>query len=245
MVKIKIVHLLINPDKPQNISEEDWLKFTTKQDKSIEYFSKVYSRFYSSIQVFNNRATSPPPLETCNDPSIYVADPSMAPTTGAWLSTGHYGAFEAHRQAILNHFDEDLDAILVVEGDVVSQLDPDNFSNKVQEAFEFGKRNSAAFITFANTPFGDGHNPKNIIIPYGEYDKIKHFLCCNCYMVFNNLRQDIQSKLKEAKWMAWDVWLYWNYDNRVPMFRLHKPIAFETSGFSFIDFKIKDTNYLP
>lgn len=244
MFKIKVIHLLINPEKPNEISQEDWLKFTDKQEKSIEYFSQVYDKFFDSVQIFNTPAVSPPPYETCNDTSIYVSDPSLAPESGAWLSTGHYGAFEAHRGAILNHFNEDLDAVLVVEGDVISHLEPEQFVTKVQEAFEFGQKHSAAFLTFANTPFGDGHNPKNIMIPYGEYDKIKHFLCCNCYLVFNNIRQDIQSKLKEAKWMAWDVWLYWNYDNRVPMFRLHKPIAFETSGFSFIDFKIKESNYI-
>lgn len=244
MSKIKVVHLLLKPDFQDQISDNNWQQFIHKQEKSIEYFSKVSEHFYKYTQVFNHRSQTAP-IETCNTPECWVSSPEMAPEYGAWVSTGHYGAFEAHRNAILTEFTDDIDALLVIEGDVVSDLRPEQFSESIQEALDFGNQQSASFITFANTPWGEGSDAQSNIIPFGKYDKIKHFLCCNCYLIFKSEKETIQSKLREAKWMAFDVWLYWNYDGRVPIFRTHTPIAYENSGFSFIDFKIKDSNYLP
>jgi hypothetical protein len=229
-MEIKIVHLLL---EDQHIDS-----FSNKQKISIEYFSKVSKYFYKYCQVFNKRPDFAP-IETCNTPDIWVESPDKKPHSGPWVSTGHYGAFNAHRDALLNEFSHDLDAILIVEGDVVSDLSPENFTEAVSDAISFGKKNSASFITFAATEFGQGSDAHLHITPCGNYDKIKHFICCNCYLVFSRERENIQSKLKDAKWMAFDIWLYWNYDNRVPMFRLNKPIARETPGFSFIDFKEK------
>lgn len=241
MSKIKVVHLLLKPDFQDQISDNNWQQFIHKQKKSIEYFSKVSEHFYKYTQVFNHRSQIAP-IETCNTPECWVSSPEMAPESGAWVSTGHYGAFEAHRNAILTEFTDDIDALLVIEGDVVSDLQPSEFSKIIHSALEFGNQNSASFFTFANTPFGEGSDAADNIISYGLYDKIKHFLCCNCYLIFKSEKENIQNKIKEAKWMAFDVWLYWNYEGRVPIFRTHLPIAYESSGYSLIDFKYKESN---
>lgn len=241
MYKIKVTHLMMKPDFKDQVTSENWNQFIDKQEKSISYFNQASKYFYKYTQVFNDRSQSAP-YETCNTPECYVISPDLAPSSGAWVSTGHYGAFEAHRNAILTEFTEDIDAILIVEGDVVSNLNPEEFSKIIHDALEFGNQNSASFFTFANTPFGEGSDAESHIISYGLYDKIKHFLCCNCYLIFKSEKENIQNKLIDAKWMAFDVWLYWNYDGRVPIFRMHTPIAYENSGFSFIDFKIKESN---
>jgi hypothetical protein len=241
MYKIKVSHLLIKPNFENQISGKDWQLFIEKQNKSIDYFSKTSKYFYKYTQIFNERSNFAP-FETCNLPECYVSSPELAPESGAWLSIGHYGAFQAHRNAILTEFTDDIDALLIIEGDVVSDLDPKEFSESVNDALEFGNKNSASFITLSNAIFGEGSDAPYNIIEMGKYDKIKHFLCCNCYLIFKSEKENIQNKLKDTKWMAFDIWLYWNYDGRVPIFKIHDPIAYENSGFSLIDFKLKDSN---
>lgn len=242
-MKIKIVHLLINTDQNiDNIDEKKWSELKYKQHQSTDYFNVVSQWFYKYTRVYNNQFIGPPPFETCNMPECYVSDPSMKPISGAWLSSGHYGAFMAHRDAILNEFNDDLDALIIVEGDVVGVNEPHIFVENIKKAFNFAKNENASFLTFANTPFGEGSDAANKIIPCGDYDRIDHFLCCNCYMIMKKERNQIQNKLKDAKWMAFDVWLYWNYDRRVPIFRTHLPLAYENPGFSLIDFETKESN---
>lgn len=245
MSKIKIVHLLLDPNNKEGMSDENWNSFIYKQNKSIEYFDKIRNLFYSYTQVYNTRVIHPPPIDTCNVPDIYVEYPEQAPLNGAWLSSGHYGAFKSHQNAILNEFNEDIDGLLIVEGDVISDLSPVEFSDKIYRGLKFTEDNNGSFITFANVVFGDGSNAQNEIISFGEWDKLQHFLCCNCYLITKKERKNIQNKLLDAKWMAFDMWLYWNYDKRVPIFRSHKAISYEVSGFSMIDFKEKKSNYLP
>lgn len=244
-MKIKIIHLLIDENQNDEIDSKKWNEFRHKQNQSTDYFGNLSQYFYKYTKVYNKRFVGPPPIETCNTPECYVSDPSLKPQSGAWVSSGHYGAFQAHRESILTEFNDDLDAILIVEGDVVCIPEPKDFSEIIKRAYEFAKSNSASFITFANTPFGEGSDAINNIVSHGDYDKIDHFLCCNCYMILKEEKNQIQDKLKDAKWMAFDVWLYWNYDKRVPIFRTHTPVAYENPGFSLIDFETKESNYLP
>ena len=151
----------------------------------------------------------------------------------------------AHRNAIMNEFNTDLDAIVIIEGDVIFDINDELFISKIYESLEFAEKEGASFITFANVLFGVGSNAPNEIKSFGDWDKIDHFLCCNCYMITKKERIEIQNKLKYPKWQEFDVWLYWNYDKRVPIFKLNKPIAYEVAGFSMINLQYKSSNYLP
>jgi hypothetical protein len=73
-------------------------------------------------------------------------------------------------------------------------------------------------------------------VDMGEYKKIDHFLCAHCYLVLRSERDRIQEKLKTTGWHAWDIWLYWNYDRRVPIFAPHAPLVHEPDGASMIDY---------
>ena len=244
-MKIKFAHLLINSEKPKSVDQEEWNSFLSRQNQSISSFSKIESNF-EYVQVYNNKFEGPAPIETCDEPSIYIAEQRMVPKDGgSYLSSGHYGAFMAHKEAILNEFTPELDAIVIIESDVVICVPEEEFNNWIYKTAEFGIKNQAAFITLSNVLFGQGSDADQDIIDHGEWKKINHFLCCNCYMIFNTIREDLQSKLREAKWMEFDIWLYWNFDKRVNIFQTSQILAHEVSGFSLIDLCYKESNYLP
>jgi hypothetical protein len=242
-MKIKLVHLLLDEVRPTSISEDGWSSYLNRQNISKKSLEKISKNLYKYTQINNKVFTGPPPIETCNDPETYVSSPDLIPKDGRpWISSYHYGAFMSHRDAILTEFSEELDAIVIVEGDVVVS---DEFTEVLKSSYDFGLENSASFITFANTIFGEGSEAQERIEDFGDWQKIDHFLCCNCYMIFKSERKNIQEKLINAKWMEFDIWLYWNYDKRVPIFKTKNPVAYETSGFSIIDQKQKSSNYLP
>lgn len=243
MSKIKLIHLLLDPEYHVGIENQNWLEYLKKQNESISRFTQISSRFYKYVQIFNKIYNEQPPFDTCNDPDSYVSHPSLIPKDGRpWLSSYHYGAFKAHQEAILNEFSDDVDVIVIVEGDVVPTQ---NFTKTVYDSVEFGSSNNASFITLSNVLFGEGSDAAHTTIDYGDWQKIDHFLCCNCYMIFKSEKNQIQEKLSNAKWMEFDIWLYWNYDKRVPIFKTKNPVAYETTGFSIIDQRLKESNYLP
>jgi len=182
------------------------------------------------------------PVDTCADP-FYIRE---APAEdGVWLSYGHYGAYSAHRRAVLEEFSEDVDALVIVEGDVVFDILPVDMAQKFHLACEFAEKNDASFVTFAHVGFGVGSDASKMdtSIPMGDYTKIDHFICAHCYMITRKEREQIQEKLRDTKWHAWDTWLYWNYDKKVPIFRTKEPLVYEPEGYSMIDLKQKEINF--
>lgn len=231
--KIKIVHLLMKPlDGP----------YGDKQKTSMLLFDQVKQYVHSYTQQFSFPYSGRIPSETCADPSCITEKPEDPHIP--WLSHGHYGAYLSHKRAVLEEFSEDLDALVVIEGDVVFNIQPADFAFRLFEALEFAEKNEGALFTFGHVGYGQGSSAANLdtAIDVGKYKKIDHFVCAHCYMITKKERSQIQSKLLTTGWHAWDIWLYWNYDKRVPIFATHQPLVYEPEGFSMIDLKDKEIN---
>lgn len=231
--KIKIVHLLMKPlDGP----------YKDKQQLSMGLFDATKEYFYAYTQQFSFPYTGEIPIESCADPSCVTEKPSDPNTP--WLSKGHYGAYLSHRRAVMEEFSEDLDALLVIEGDVVFDISPADFAFRIHEALEFAERNDGSLLTFGHVGYGQGSDAasRDTSVDLGKYKKIDHFICAHCYMITKKERSQIQHKLATTNWHAWDIWLYWNYDKRVPIFATHAPLVYEPEGFSMVDLKDKQIN---
>jgi hypothetical protein len=231
--KIKIVHLLLKPlDGP----------YSDKQKASMEKWSEVKEYFSAYTQLFSFPNRTELSIENCADPTMIRY--SQPEDGGPWLSYGHYGAYQAHRRALLEEFNEDLDAIVVIEGDVIFNISPADMAFRLHHALEFAENHQGSLFTFANVGYGlaSEASKRDTSVPMGPYTKIDHFITAHCYMVLKKERSNIQHKLRTEKWHAWDIWLYWNYDKRVPIFRTPEPLVFEPEGFSMIDYKTKEIN---
>lgn len=238
-MKIKLVHLLFDPNYSANIPEMSWLSNIDKQNQSITAFDKIKYHFNSYTQVYSKVNRTELPIDTCAYPEIVVED--NTDINRPHLSYGHYGAYKAHKEAILNEFDESLDAIIIIESDVIPLIDDESFVKSIYDGVEFAKNNDASFITFGELKLGARRpNPLDELIHYENYIKTPHFLCCHCYAILSKERENIKNLLNERKWHAFDIWLFWNYDTRVPMYASKHPLVSEPSGFSTIENKYRN-----
>lgn len=233
--RIKICHLLLDPNEPQDIPQEKWDSVMSKQNASIAAFGKIASNFACYSQIYSVVNRTDLPSDNCAQPEIINRSKEFINIPPV-LSYGHYGAYVAHRSAIEDF--GNYDALIVVESDVVYDLSPDEFTKKIYDAYEFGLLRSGSLFTFGAVSYGTASRASisDTAIHMGDYKQIDHFLCAHCYMVFRSERESIQYKLLNSGWHAWDIWLYWNYDTRVPIFATSAPIVHEPEGYSVIDY---------
>lgn len=236
--RIKICHLLLDPNQPQDIHPERWGSVMDKQKASVAAFEKIASNFacYSKMYSVVNRTNLP--SENCAQPEIINTSKEFINVPPV-LSYGHYGAYVAHRSAIEDF--GNYDAILVIESDVVYDVSPEEMVKEIYDAYEFGVQRSGAMFTFGAVSYGTASRASisDTAIYMDKYKQIDHFLCAHCYMVFSSEKESIQGKLKNSGWHAWDIWLYWNYDTRVPIFATTEPLVHEPAGYSVIDYEEK------
>jgi hypothetical protein len=233
--RIKISHLLLDPNTPEDIPQERWTSAMDKQRQSINAFSAMATEFACYSQHYNRVNRTELPVGSCAQPSIinpskhFVNNPPV-------LSYGHYGAYAAHRAAI-NDFG-DFDALLIVESDVVYDLSPAEMTKVIYDAYEHALMNRGAMVTFAEVKYGQGSiaAERDTAVVQGNYKRIDHFLCAHCYLVMRSERERIQRKLSTTGWHAWDIWLYWNYDRRTTIYSTLQPLVHEPDGYSVIDY---------
>ena len=239
--KVKLVHLLLDPGHPEDIPQDMWYRRMEIQAESIRSWHIIAKRLGSYSQRFNRINRTELPVENCADPSIIVTDKNFR---GDGLSYGHYGAYLAHRNAILEEFDADTDAILIVEGDTQLNIDPVKMHHEIISAYDFASKNNGAMFTFGDVKFGLNHLSDEMVKDSGRYNKIPHFLCAHCYMILSTEKERIREKILGSKWHAWDIWLYWNYDHdkSVNIFSTKTPLVFEPDGVSMIDYQNKPNN---
>ena len=235
--RIKVVHLLLNPDFRGDVPPGMWSSRMEKQDKSIRCWSAVAHRFAHYVQSYSLVNRTELPSEGCAEPGIIERRYSHD-RQPPLLSYGHYGAYASHRRALMEEFSEDVDAILVVEGDVVFDLSPNEMARKIYDGFAFASENSGSMVTFGEVKYGwaSAAAQRDTEVVMGDWKKIDHFLCAHCYLVMASERQSIQEKLHTTGWHAWDIWMYWNYDCRVPIFAPLSPLVYEPLGISSIDY---------
>jgi hypothetical protein len=239
MINLKLVHLLLDPNYPADIPQDKWNSIMKKQNDSIESIGKIKSYFKSYTQQFSRINRTELPKETCAVPEM-VQEKLNDNINDVAISYGHYGAFKAHERAVKNEFSDDVDGIIIFEGDVILDVEPDEFINSIINSYKFGLRNDASFITFGELKLGiRAEDPWKEIKDLGDFIEVPHFLCCHSYLIFKKEQENIKYKLNTSKWHAWDIWLFWNYDRRVKMYSHKKRLVTESDGYSAIDFTDK------
>jgi GR25 family glycosyltransferase involved in LPS biosynthesis len=239
MINLKLVHLLLDPNYPADIPQDKWNSIMKKQNDSIESIGKIKSYFKSYTQQFSRINRTELPKETCAVPEM-VQEKLNDNINDVAISYGHYGAFKAHERAVKNEFSDDVDGIIIFEGDVILDVEPDEFINSIINSYKFGLRNDASFITFGELKLGiRAEDPWKEIKDLGDFIEVPHFLCCHSYLIFKKEQENIKHKLNTSKWHAWDIWLFWNYDRRVKMYSHKKRLVTESDGYSAIDFTDK------
>ena len=189
-MKIKIVHLLLDPNKQEDFSDDEWNSIMYKQNKSIESIGKISKYFYRYTQQYSKVNRTELNIENCAHPEIVTTKKTNKETT--FISYGHYGAYMAHKNAILNEFSDDIDILLIIEGDVILDVSEHDFIKNIYEGCEFLNEKNGSLMTFGEVKYGVRNpNPMEELKRVGNFNKIPHFLCCHCYAISKNLKSDI------------------------------------------------------
>lgn len=221
--KIRAVQFLLNGDYD-------------KQNKSIENISKIQNIGIEYVQHFNDVYVDLPPVSKSNRPH----DVSIELKPNA-LTPAHYGCFDSFRTAVLSEFDNELDCLIVMEGDAKIQ-DYSLFREKLIESVQLAEKHNLGFISLGgiyDLEFGvlQSNVVENLSEDFFVCDKI---IGCQCLVFPSSSRNLIKDILRKEKWDALDIYLNTiaqKYGIRIGVSR--KTLVTQYDGISTIDSVVK------
>jgi hypothetical protein len=237
--KIKVVHLLLDPNEPEDIPLERWESTIEKQRQSIRCWENMKHNFFDYVSRYTKVNRTELPTENCMDPEIINPSKELKNEPPV-LTYGHYGAYKAHVNGILENFSEDIDALIIAEGDSFTDLTPEEFYEKVLESYTIANKLEACFVTYAGPCYMTGGDWQKMTIDMGNWVQVPHFLLGTTYMIMKSERNGIIDKIHNTGWHSPDFWLAWNYHNRVKMISSKNPIVYQKEGYSVLDYKEKN-----
>jgi hypothetical protein len=237
-LKIKVVHLLLDPNEPEDIPLNRWESTIDRQNYSLSCWDNLKHKFYDYVPRYTKVNRTELPIENCKDPDIinYSKEFNNEPPV---LSYGHYGAYKAHTDGILENFDEDLDALIVVEGDSYTNLSADEFYTKVIEGYTLAQQRGSKLVSFDGPLYLTGDEWWNQTIDLGEWLDVHHFLYGTTYMIMKSVREQMINTINTNGWHSPDIWLAWVFGGKIKMLTRKNPIVYQKEGYSVLDYKDK------
>jgi hypothetical protein len=234
-LNIKFVHLLLDPNDPQDITESNWKSTIEKQNLSIQCWENMKHKFTSYVKRYSVVNRTELPVETCMDPDIINPSKEFKNEPPV-LTYGHYGAYKAHTQGILENFTDDIDALIIAEGDSFTDLTPEEFYDKVLDSYYLSKQLDAKFVTYAGPCYMTGGEWWKLNVDMGNWIQVPHFLLGTTYMIMKSEKESIIDKIHNTGWHSPDFWLAWNYNNKSKMISSKEPIVYQKEGYSVLDY---------
>jgi hypothetical protein len=233
--KIRVVHLLLDPNEPEDIPKERWDSTIEKQNLSIQCWENMKHKFFDYVPRYTKVNRTELPYENCKDPDIINPSKEFKNVPPV-LTYGHYGAYKAHTDGILENFSEDIDALIIAEGDSFTDLTPDDFYDKVIESYHLSKKIDGRMVTYAGPCYMSGGEWWKMTKDYGNWLQVPHFLLGTTYMIMKSERESIIDKIYNTGWHSPDFWLAWNYHGRVNILSSKTPLVYQKEGYSVLDY---------
>jgi hypothetical protein len=238
-LNIKLVHILLDPNEPKDIPLESWESTVNKQLQSRNCWANIKHKFTNYVPRFNVLNREELPADNCLDPDIINPSKDLIHEPPV-LSYGHYGCYKSNRDAIIEEFDDDMDLMILIGGDVVTDLSPDEFYDKVMEAYELGIAHNADMINLNEPVYLSGGEWWNDSISMGNWVKVPHFMVGDVILIFRSFRDRLINDLKTRGWHSFDLWMAWTYSNKAVQFTANKNLAYQVEGYSVLDYQEKD-----
>jgi hypothetical protein len=240
-INIKVVHLLLDPNKQEDILDLNWKSTIEKQNLSIQCWENMKDKFTSYVQRYSVVNRTELPYENCMDPRIINPSKEFKNEPPV-LTYGHYGAYRAHTQGIKENFDSDVDILIIAEGDSYTDLSPDEFYNSIIEAHSLCKRIDGKIVSFAGPCYMTGGEWWNMTKDHGIFMEVPHFLMGTTYLVMKSERENILNKVDNTGWHSPDFWLAWNYNMKSKILVSKEKLVYQKEGYSVLDYLEKDIN---
>jgi len=238
--KIRVVHLLLDPNEPESLPLDSWKSNIQRQEYSIKCWENMKHKFFEYIPRYTKVNRTELPYDNCMDPEIINPSKELKNEPPV-LTYGHYGAYRAHTDGIYENFSEDIDALIIVEGDSYTNLTPDEFYDKVLESYNLSNKLDAKLISFAGPCYMTGGEWWNMTKDHNDWLEVPHFLMGTTYLIMKSERESILNKIKTTGWYSPDFWLAWNYNMKSKILVSKEPIVFQKEGYSALDYLVKDT----
>ena len=232
--KVKLVHLqtTINDDREQ---------------KSRQSLSKVSEHGIEYVLHQNEPYKSLPPSHNCIRPqcvSMELFDEEKVNRLGTALTPSHYGCFDSFKTGILSEFDDDLDFLIVCEGDCLIEVPMNEFIDKVNRACELVNQEGIEYFSFGDTKTLDfGWHQSNVIREVPNQDLLfitDKIIGLQCIMFPKKTKEFLFEQLRTHKWDAADIYFntIFREFNRT-MGILNERITTQADGESLIDNEFK------
>ena len=198
-------------------------------------------KFNTYVQRYSVVNRTELPVENCMDPGIINPSKEFKNEPPV-LSYGHYGAYRAHTQGIKENFDEDVDILIIAEGDSYTDLSPDEFYDKILEAHSICKNIDGRLVSFAGPCYMTGGEWWNMTKDHGNFMEVPHFLMGTTYLIMKSERTNILNKVDNTGWHSPDFWLAWNYNLKSKILVSKEKLVYQKEGYSVLDYLEKDIN---
>lgn len=214
--KVKAVHLLIDTDSEREI-------------KSINSMSRV-SPMIDYIQNINVRY----------DGNGW----KLIKPISDWDNhgPGHYGAFTSFKNAIENHFTDDLDGFMIFEADCVLEIDVDEFVNLVNLALDFCEKYNMDYFSFGDR-FVNGILQSPEVKSFDDYERFietHKIILAHCILIPKRTRKKLLDSLNNLPWDSPDIWFDEVFNKKGI---IKYPVTQQYTGMSMIDNEIKNLDF--
>jgi len=227
--KIKLVHI-------QTTKNDE------REQRSRESLQQVANYGIEYILHLNEPYKSLPPAHNCIRPncvSMELFDEPTIQRLGTALTPSHYGCYDAFKNAVLGEFD-DVDFLIVCEGDCIIEVPMEEFAKKVFEAARICEDNNIGYFSFGDThTLEHGWLQSKVTETIDGQDLMfltNHIIGLQCIM-FPKLSKDyLKHQLRTHYWDAADIYFNTIFrDSKHKMGILHHRITTQAGGFSLID----------
>jgi len=214
--KIKLVHMLLEDDKTPE-----------RQEKSIQSLQALANRGIEYVQIWNKRWTGDVPRDTFADPANFDSIP---------IGPGHYGNFRAFADAAIDHYTEDLDAMIFCEGDALLVKPIQEVVDSINKAYKATQEKNIAYFSFGDRyHLENGSLQSNTWSQDGDIHIVDRVIGAQMVMVPAKFRSFLIDRFKHHVWTTADIFLnnIFTYKFNIGIF--DKPVAIQVDGVSAID----------
>jgi hypothetical protein len=227
--KIKLVHLqTTNNDEREILSRESVQQVIPHGINYVLHTNELY--------------TSLPPSHNCVRPHNVRMDQydESDPEYGNALTPAHYGCFDSFKNGILSEFDNDLDFLMVCEGDCLIEVPINEFIEKVKQACEIINQEDIRYFSFGDIKTLDFGWHQSLVVREIPNQNLL-FICdkiigLQCILFPAKSREFLKDKLRNHKWDCADTFFNIIFgENSLNMGILNKRITTQADGVSLID----------
>lgn len=215
--RIKLVHLLSQPDKEREIV-------------SVAQLAPLVRYGFRYVQHINRPSKEMPSFK--DYPALNDAEQGLNP--------GHYGCFMAFRRAIEEEFSDDLDFLMICECDCLLEVPEDQFVLKVAEMCELIYKNKIEYFSFGDKADLEVGYPQSLVVEKISGTDAAYItnkiIGLQCIIFPRSTKPYLLEQFKTRGWHGADIWFNTIFEgdkHRIGI--LDKRITKQANGMSLID----------